>query len=117
MTNAKNGCDRKIAVVVDIAGHKSALYVHKIGSYMEDIFRGLLLAVYKCSKTNSKSPPQKQDEVVKRFYVAMFGPFIEASVLTKISPCQMDLYCQTFTIRLTWPTFLLSSRVMHVTFG
>ena len=36
----KNGCDRNIAVVVDIAGNKIALYVHRLShtKYIEDIF-------------------------------------------------------------------------------
>ena len=39
-------------------------------------FRGFLLAVWKCSKTNYKAaPPQKQEEVVKRFSAAMFSHF------------------------------------------
>ena len=35
----KNGCDRNIAVVVDIAEHKIALYVHRLShtKYIEDI--------------------------------------------------------------------------------
>ena len=43
-TNGTNGCDRKIAVgpylFVDIAEHKIALYVHRLGytKYTEDIF-------------------------------------------------------------------------------
>ena len=40
MTNAKHGCDRKIAVVVYIFGHKIAPSVHRLShtKHIEDIF-------------------------------------------------------------------------------
>ena len=74
MTNEKDACDRKIAVVVDMAGHKIALPVHNLSPtkiHVRYVFVDFSWQ-FRNVPQKSKASPHKQDEVVKRFSAARF---------------------------------------------